>query len=62
MHLGFLNLILLYGDNIYVSATHVVIFSVVSARIHKYIYSVSGSLESSYHKILGFSDWVPFFE
>jgi len=37
MHLSFFNLILLYSYNLYVSATHVAIFRVVSARIQIYL-------------------------
>jgi hypothetical protein len=34
MDFGFINVILLYIDNRHVSATHVTIFSVASARIY----------------------------
>jgi hypothetical protein len=37
IHLGFMNVILLYGDHRHVSATRVAIFRVVSARIQIYL-------------------------
>jgi hypothetical protein len=40
MHFGFMKLILLYSDYRHVSATHVEIFRVVSARIQIYIFIV----------------------
>jgi len=36
-HFGFINIILLYSDNRYVSATHGAIFRVVRARIQTYL-------------------------
>jgi len=36
MHFAFMNVILLYSNHRHVSATHVAIFRVVSARIQTY--------------------------
>ena len=40
MHFGLMNMILLQGDNRYVSASHVSIFRVESAIIKIYLYCV----------------------
>ena len=37
MHFGFMSVILLHSDNRHVSAAHVSVFSVVSARIQIYL-------------------------
>ena len=37
MHFGFMNVSLLHSDRRRVSATHVVVFRVVSARIHSIV-------------------------
>jgi len=46
MHFGYMNVILLYSNYQHVSATHVDIFRMVSARIQICVYSVLGSLHS----------------
>ena len=40
MHFGLMNMILIQGDNRHVSATHVSIFRVESARIQIYVHCV----------------------
>jgi len=40
MHFGFMNIILLHSNHRHVSATHVGIFGVVSARIQIYLWYV----------------------
>jgi len=40
MHVGIMNAILLYGDQLHISATRVAIFWVVSARIKLYLLCV----------------------
>jgi hypothetical protein len=40
MHFGFMNVILIHSDHRNVSATHVTICSVFSARIQIYLYCV----------------------
>jgi hypothetical protein len=37
MHFGFMDVILLYSNHVHVSATHVAIFRVVSARMQIYL-------------------------
>jgi len=45
MHFGFMNVILLYSDRRHVSATHVAVFRVASARIHSIV------------QLYGFNHW-----
>ena len=53
MHFGFMNIILLHINHRHVSATHMAIFRVVSARIQIYsTYGMSGSLHSQSHIVL----------
>jgi hypothetical protein len=55
MPFGFMKVILLYSDNRHVSATHVVIFRVVSASIQKLISARTQTLVSARMQIYLFN-------